>query len=165
MASLCSILLIPNFLSMTRGPIIAIILAILWTLSGLSGSGWFWIFLMIFPIYTLIMILNAGKKFNPDDIGWWAGVIISIIFVSFIIIAWGWISVWSVIIFLYIVALIVVLGATFSSNTSRWVFLFLGIIIGIFLTSFISWFLEQRQLLIVTPTPPNSTATSTWWLK
>lgn len=149
---------------MTRWPIIAILLTVFWSISGLSGSGWFWVFLMIFPIYIIIIVLNAWKKYDAEDLGlWWISGIFIVLSLGFSIVLG--ISLWSMIIFLYILASILVLGATFTSHTTRWVFLLPGIIIGIIFTSFIGAFYEKKQINTVTPTPSVTTPTLPWGLK
>ena len=149
---------------MTRGPIITIILTMLWVISWLSGSGWFWVFLMILPIYTIINILNEGKKYDPDNLGWWwvSGIIILLLF--FFVIPFG-VSLWSLIIFLYILALIIAYGATFSPKTPRLFFITPGIIVGIIITTIIGQLIQKKQITTVITTQTGVTIPSTWGLK
>ncbi len=150
---------------MTRGPIIAIILAMLWTIFGLSGSEWFWVFLMILPIYTIIIVLNAWRKYNPDNLWSWWIIGIILFFIFFFALMSSLISLWSMIIFLYILALIIAYGATFSPNVPRSFFLFPGIIVGIIVTTIVGEFIELKQVATITSTHSGATASSTWGLK
>lgn len=149
---------------MTRGPIIATIMTLLWVIGGLSGSWWFWIFLMILPVYTIIVVLNAWRKYDPDNLGWWwvSGIIILLLF--FFIVPFG-VSLWSMIIFLYILALTIAYGATFSPKVPRSFFLLPGTIIGIVVTMILSEFIELKQVATVASSQSGTTASSTGGLK
>lgn len=149
---------------MTRGPIIATIMTLLWVIGGLSGSWWFWIFLMMLPVYTIIILLNAWRKFDPDNLEWVSGIILLLFIFIIFIIPFG-VSLWSMIIFLYILALTIAYGATFSPKVPRSFFLLPGIIIGTVVTMILSAFIELKQVATVASSQSWTTVSSIGGLK
>jgi hypothetical protein len=133
----------------------------LWIISWLSGSGWFWVFLIALPVYTIISILNEGKKYDPDNLGqWWiSGIIILLLF--FFVIPFG-VSLWSLIIFLYILALIIAYGATFSPKTPKLFLVVPGIIVGIIITTIIGQLIQRKQITTPISTQSGATIPSAW---
>ncbi len=150
---------------MRKGPFIAIILTILWALSGLSGSEWFWVFLLIFPIFTLVALINGSKKWNPDDVwGWW-NLFIIFIFSFFFIFMWleEWTySIGTLIIFFYILAFVVAFGSTFMKDIPRWIFFIPGIFFGVILSWLIGSIVERTQPKVATPPVIVKTGSIQW---
>jgi hypothetical protein len=121
-------------------------MTILWVIAWFTESGWFWAILIIFPIFSIIALLGNGKKFNSDDIWWvWIFIIFWLVFGITFLAEWV-ISLGSIIIFLYILAILGGLAYIFIPKIPSSVIIIIIIPLWWIITSWIGWIVETLQI-------------------
>lgn len=123
--------------------IVSIILIITWIITGLSGSGWFWLVLLVFPI-VVIKRFFPKIKLNDNVINITLALwIFGFIFILTLVDSWE-LSFGEVITFIYIVLFFLMIWKVFSSNKSAVVwFWIIGITVWIYATSYITSSIEK----------------------